>query len=1130
VAFDRLYENTTKYPGSVALDRASALAAISRGYGVVQHVGHGSRSQISVGSQLITSADLAGVSNGDSAALWISSNCASASVDYDSFAEALLRKPFGGAIAYVGATRDAWPGVSEIVAKTVIQRAVPKSGPGVPLGEAVDAARRALLPAATGETQHRWGYFETVLLGDPMLRIWRCVPDTLGVVAPATVALGSGGFAVSVASGGAPVESALVTVVKEGEEFRTAWTDAAGNAWVPFLPSSVGLFSLAVTRADALPFEELRSVTAAAAAHFKVASLADDDATHGDGDGRADAGETFGFSGSIQNTGGAASSGSVTLEVEALTPGLSVEQGTAAIGALASGSNAPIPSSLRVRAAATPATARTERVRLIARDAGRADSTEIGIEIAAPSPLLATSIFADTAPGNGNGIPESGETVSWTWTVANEGSGAARGLTARARMAAAGVTVFDSTAAFGDLVPGATSVASAAIRVALTGALFGRLFDLELEDARGHQWSIPISRSGVLPAPTGARVVGSSSHEVRLGWDAAPSVARFGYHVYRALDDGSPLARVTGAPVRAIPAYDDAGLALLTRYRYAVSVVDSSGNEGSFTAELVASTTPPLVAGWPVVFGQPASSNVCLGDLDGDGRPELVVGADRLFVLRADGTELLDGDANPATVGIFSSLLHNIASSPAIADVDLNGSREIVAASWDDSLVAVFRADGSLLPGWPRKGAAPFWSTPAVGDIDGDGAPDIVIGSNASLLYAWHADGSEVRDGDANSGTDGVLLAPIGSVISSPAIADLEGDSIREIIFGTSAGRVYVMHHDGVVPGWPFVATGLFSSSPAIGDVLPGGSLEIVMASSSDSVYVLTATGERAPGWPRHVELTPGNGRTNSAVIAPLRRHLGDPTLYVIIAGAQGAVAVFSPDGTPRPEFAGVTIGAVTEATPAVADLEGDGSLEILIAGEDRRLHAFRYDGTPVSGFPIEIGAEARGTPAVWDLDGDGATEIALAGWDRKLHVWRYPGFFNEVGAAWPMWRHDSWRTGLFTFPILTSTEPLPSPEPPPRSPPARATLARSRPNPFNPSTVIAFGVPGPAPADVVLRVFDVAGRAVATLVSRRLDPGSHEVRWDGRDGRGAPLGSGVYFLRAEIGPAALKQKLVLIR
>jgi hypothetical protein len=265
-------------------------------------------------------------------------------------------------------------------------------------------------------------------------------------------------------------------------------------------------------------------------------------------------------------------------------------------------------------------------------------------------------------------------------------------------------------------------------------------------------------------------------------------------------------------------------------------------------------------------------------------------------------------------------------------------------------------------------------------------------------------------------------------------------------------------------------------------------------------------------------------------VLATLRKNLGDPTLYVIVAGAQGSIAVFAPDGTPRPEFAGVAIGAATEAAPAVADLDGDGSLEILIGGEDRRLHAFHHDGVPVSGFPIEIGAEARGTPAVWDLDGDGVVEIALAGWDRKLHVWRYPGFFNVLGAAWPMWRHDNWRTGLATFPILTSVEPEPVPEPVPQVVPARPWLARNRPNPFNPSTWIAFGVPGPGAADVRLRNFDVAGRSGATLVSRPLDPGYHELRWDGRDQRGVPLASGVYFLRAEIGPAVLTQKLVLAR
>ncbi len=1126
---DRYYENQTRYPGSLLLTKPAALAALSRGYAVIQAIGHGSRSQIAMGTDRITLADLSTLSSGDSAALWIASNCASAAVDFDCFAEALLRKPFGGAIAYVGATRDAWPGVSEDVAETVTRLVVPAQGAGVPLGLAVDAARRALLPKATGETPQRWGYFETILLGDPMLRIWRCGPATLTVTGPASVALGAGGFSVSVESGGAPVESALVVVVKAGEDYRAVHTDAAGVAWVPFVPASAGPFSLTVSAPDAIAFEDSLAVTPAAASHFAFTSLEGNDAAHGDGDGRVDAGEAFGFTGSLTNSGAGASGDPITIEVEALTGDLVVEQPTATMAGLAPGASIPIPPSLRVLASMFPNTTRLGRARLIARDGSRADTIFFGVGIAAASLLPSASTLVDDTPGDGDGIPESGETASWSWRLANAGSGTARGVTLRARTPAGGVTLLDSVSTVIDLDPGASALASLPIRFALSAPVPGRLFDLHIEDGRGHSWVFPVSRT-LLPAqPTGLHVQRSTENGIELGWSASPPAGLLGYHVYRALDDGSALVRVTSAPTRAIPLYQDTGLGLLTRYRYAVSTVDSSGNEGALSPSVVASTTPPSVAGWPAELGQPTSSNVCLGDLDGDGNPELVVGSDYLYAFHADGTEVRDGDANPVTTGIFSTLLHNIASSPAIADVDLDGTPEIIAASWNDSLVAVFRPDGTLLPGWPKKGGAPFWSSPAIGDVDGNGGPDIVIGSNSSRIYAWHADGSEVRDGDFNAATDGVLFVPLGTVISSPAIADLDGDNVREIIFGTSAGRVYVIHHDGVVAGWPFVASGLFSSSPAIGDIVPGGAREIVMASSSDSVYVLSAAGARVPGWPRPLELTTGNGRTPSAALAPLRAHFGDPSLHVVIAGADGAVRAYEPSGAVVAGFSSLSFGAGTEASPAVADLEGDGACEIVIAAEDRRLYAYRYDGAAVSGFPIEIGAEARSTPAIWDLDGDGAAEIALAGWDRKIHVWRYPGNFSPLSAPWPMWRHDNWHTGLMSFPILTHAEPPPSPGPSP-APPARPWLSQNRPNPFNPSTVIGFGVPGPERADVRLRVYDVSGRLVSTLVSRRFDPGYHEVRWDGRADRGGALASGVYLVRAEIGPATFSRKLALIR
>ena len=1125
----RLYQNHTGPfpPTPEPLNEATATAALHAAYGTVAHFGHGSRSQISLGSDLMTSSEAAAAVNQDSTSIWLSNNCASAAVDFDSFAERLLRIPVGGAIAYIGATRDAWPENDAAISNDIFEGLF--GGSPVALGDAVEQARAGMLPAARSQSLARWGYLETILLGNPALRVWRCPPSTLQVTAPATVALNAGAFTVSVSSNSAPVESALVTAWKNGEEYRVAWTNAAGVANLPFHPASTGAFSLVVTAQDALPFADSLDVTSGSGAKYAVLNLSARDDLGGDADGSVGAGETFGLGGTIRNAG-VAGGGALQVSIAPLSSGVVVVTGTAAAPALGAGATTPIPVGLRARALAPPHVARTERVRLVVSDGARADTTELDIAVGAPELLLAGRTVTDTPGGDGDGVLEAGETAFLAFTVANEGGGRARAVRATLSNPAPGVTILTPTTLRVDVAPGGVGIASGA-RIQVTGAPSGRLFDLAVQDSFGYAQSGPADLD--LPgAPSGLRVERSGVDRIEIAWDAVSSPGLAGYRVYRGPNDLSTPIALSAIPLRRIPLYEDGGLAALTAYRYQVSAIDSSGNESVRSAILLASTTPQALTGWPLTVGASTSSSVVLSDLDGDDRPEVIVGAEYLYVARPDGTDWIDGDQSAITTGIFSTSLRDLPSSPAAADLDGDGTPEIIAASWSDSSVAVFSASGAMWPGWPRKGGAPFWSCPAVGDIDGDGELEIVIGSNGTRLYAWNADGSEVLNGDANPATDGVYFVPLGTVFSSPAIADLDRDGTREIVFGTSAGRVYALHGGAAATGWPFVGSGAISASPAVGDVVPGGGLEVAIASTADSVYLLTSSGARAPGWPRPLELTTGNGRAPSPVLAPLRRHLGDPTLCVIVCGANGRLVAYDPSGATLPGWSLVQLGAgaATEASPAVGDLDGDGSLEVLIGAEDRRLYAFHYDGTPVAGFPIETAAELRGTPAIWDIDGDGATDIVIAGWDRNVYAWRYPGVFDGLGMAWPMFHHDNWRTGLATFPILTSVDGEPPEETPDPSPAARAALLPNRPNPFNPHTVLGFTVPGSAPALVRITVHSVDGRLVRTLVSRRVEPGYHEALWDGRNESGVPVASGVYIGRAVIGGAAFARKMTLLR
>jgi flagellar hook assembly protein FlgD len=91
--------------------------------------------------------------------------------------------------------------------------------------------------------------------------------------------------------------------------------------------------------------------------------------------------------------------------------------------------------------------------------------------------------------------------------------------------------------------------------------------------------------------------------------------------------------------------------------------------------------------------------------------------------------------------------------------------------------------------------------------------------------------------------------------------------------------------------------------------------------------------------------------------------------------------------------------------------------------------------------------------------------------------------------------------------------------------------LLQNFPNPFFASTTVAFTVSGTEGSvrPVSIRVFDIKGRLVQTLLEADLEPGPYAVTWDGRDWKGGECASGLYLYRLEVqGEAPIAKKMLV--